>query len=192
MSESPYGLSDSSCVGPSCLHQLVRSSNSRWVVPPRSRPRVRSGTRSTSGRSHRGLRGPIFRSMRQDRPGNACVLGSKRCRGDVDVPALLQSPRDHLSKQATPARRHDQAILPPRAAVSRRMIVRQKMDPSRFCRHHRGRTLPPRVCAEDGCRTDSIERIGTRRALRSSMGRLLRFGPGCVSHRATAHVRSSR
>lgn len=93
VSQPPFGLSGSSCVGLTCFHQLVRSRNSWWVVPPRSRLRVRSGARPTSDRDRREHLGSVFGSMRRDHPGDPRMLGSQRDDDDVHVPALLQPPR---------------------------------------------------------------------------------------------------
>ena len=93
VSQPPFRLSGSSCAGLTCFHQLVRSRNSLWVVPPRSRLRLRSGARPTSGRDCRGLRGSIFGSMRQDRPGNPRMPGRECDGGDIHLPTLLEPPR---------------------------------------------------------------------------------------------------
>lgn len=92
VSRPPFEKPGTACVGPTRFHQLVRSCNSRWVTPPRSRLPLCPRAQRPSGRGRQGLCGPIVGSMRQDRPGDAHMLGSEPHERDIYVPALLKLP----------------------------------------------------------------------------------------------------
>jgi len=55
------------------------------------------GCRSASGRDRRELRRSISCAMRQNRPGDAPMLGSQRNGGEIHVPALFEPPPHPLA-----------------------------------------------------------------------------------------------